>query len=82
MANPGAKIFPDATNLTGVTGTSYLEFWVGNAKQSAIYYMHCLGFQPVAYSGMETGNKDKASYIPHLKARHNIIPFILSSLQK
>ncbi|KAF4666775.1 hypothetical protein FOL47_003915 [Perkinsus chesapeaki] len=75
MANPGAKIFPDATNLTGVTGTSYLEFWVGNAKQSAIYYMHCLGFQPVAYSGMETGNKDKASYI----LRQGDINIMLSS---
>ncbi|KAF4687585.1 hypothetical protein FOZ62_014579, partial [Perkinsus olseni] len=59
MANPGAKIFPDATNVTGVTGTAFLEFWVGNAKQSAVYYMQCLGFQPVAYSGMETGRMDK-----------------------
>ncbi|KAF4689416.1 hypothetical protein FOZ60_001666 [Perkinsus olseni] len=70
MANPGAKIFPDATNVTGVTGTAFLEFWVGNAKQSAVYYMQCLGFQPVAYSGMETGRMDKGGEMNDFINKH------------
>jgi len=44
-------------------GTDYIEFYVGNAKQSAYYYKSAFGFQSVAYCGPETGVKDKASYV-------------------
>jgi 4-hydroxyphenylpyruvate dioxygenase len=44
-------------------GTDYIEFYVGNAKQSALFYQHCLGFELVAYSGPETGVRDRASYV-------------------
>lgn len=44
-------------------GTDYVEFYVGNAKQAAHYYMSAFGFQALAYSGPETGVKDKASYV-------------------
>ena len=44
-------------------GTDYVEFYVGNAKQSAMYYMAGMGFTPLAYSGLETGNTDKVSYV-------------------
>jgi len=37
--------------------------WVGNAKQSMYYWWKGFGFQPVAYSGLETGNRDYASYV-------------------
>ena len=43
-------------------GTDYVEFYVGNAKQAAHYYITAFGFQPLAYSGPETGNRDRASY--------------------
>ena len=43
-------------------GTDYVEFYVGNAKQAAHYYITAFGFQPLAYSGPETGNREKASY--------------------
>ncbi|PIQ62482.1 MAG: 4-hydroxyphenylpyruvate dioxygenase [Bacteroidetes bacterium CG12_big_fil_rev_8_21_14_0_65_60_17] len=46
-----------------INGTDYVEFYVGNAKQAAHYYMSAFGFQPVAYSGLETGNKEKTSYV-------------------
>ena len=36
----------------------HLEFYVGNAKQSMYYYCFLMGFQPFAYKGPETGNKD------------------------
>lgn len=43
-------------------GTDYVEFYVGNAKQVAHYYKSAFGFQSLAYSGPETGSKDKVSY--------------------
>jgi 4-hydroxyphenylpyruvate dioxygenase len=41
----------------------YIEFFCGNAKQSAIYYQYAFGFKLTGYSGLETGNKYSASYI-------------------
>jgi 4-hydroxyphenylpyruvate dioxygenase len=57
------KIFPEAEDFLPLLGTDYIEFYVGNAKQSAIYYKNCLGFQSVAYAGLETGIKDRTSYV-------------------
>ena len=53
----------------------YVEFYVGNAKQSAIYYQYALGFTLTGYSGLETGNKEKASYL----LEQGKIRFVLSS---
>ncbi len=41
----------------------YLEFYVGNAKQAAYYFSHGWGFTPIAYSGLETGVRDRSSYV-------------------
>ena len=41
----------------------YIEFYVGNAKQAAHYYMSAFGFDQVAYAGPETGIKDRVSYV-------------------
>lgn len=46
-----------------INGTDHIEFYVGNAKQSALYYQHCFGFELVAYAGPETGVRDRASYV-------------------
>jgi len=46
-----------------INGTDYVEFYVGNAKQAAHYYQTAFGFQPLAYAGLETGLKDRASYV-------------------
>jgi 4-hydroxyphenylpyruvate dioxygenase len=61
---------PVLTQPAGVTtddfpllGTDHLEFYVGNAKQSAIYYQAALGFEWVAYAGPETGVRDRVSYV-------------------
>jgi len=40
----------------------HVEFWVGNAKQAAYYYRRAFGFSQVAYAGLETGQRDRASY--------------------
>src|SRR5690349_15712494 len=41
----------------------YVEFYVGNARQAAHYYRMMFGFTPVAYAGLETGLRDRASYV-------------------
>lgn len=46
-----------------INGTDYVELYVGNAKQSALFYQYAFGFELIAYSGPETGVKDKASYV-------------------
>ncbi len=51
------------TKSLAINGTDYVEFYVGNAKQAAHYYQSAFGFQPVAFAGLETGLKDRVSYV-------------------
>ena len=44
-----------------VLGIDYIQFFVGNARQAAHYY-RALGFEPVAYMGLETGSRDRVSW--------------------
>ncbi len=46
-----------------INGTDYIEFYVGNARQSSIYYRTAFGFQLIGYRGPETGVRDRASYL-------------------
>ncbi|HLO03389.1 MAG TPA: 4-hydroxyphenylpyruvate dioxygenase [Symbiobacteriaceae bacterium] len=46
-----------------IQAIDYVEFYVGNAKQAAHFYRNALGFTPVAYAGLETGVRDRASYL-------------------
>jgi 4-hydroxyphenylpyruvate dioxygenase len=46
-----------------INGTDYIEFWVGNARQAALYYRAAFGFDLVGYRGPETGTRDRASYL-------------------
>lgn len=57
------KIFEKAQDFLPITGTDYVELYVGNAKQSAHYYKTAFGFQDLAYAGLETGSRDRTSYI-------------------
>jgi 4-hydroxyphenylpyruvate dioxygenase len=57
------KIFEGAQDFLPLLGTDYVEFYVGNAKQSAHYYKTAFGFQSHAYAGLETGLKDRVSYV-------------------
>jgi len=57
------KIFPEAQDFLPLNGTDYVEIYVGNAKQSAHFYKTAFGFQSLAYAGLETGTKDKTSYV-------------------
>jgi 4-hydroxyphenylpyruvate dioxygenase len=44
-------------------GIDYVEFYVGNARQAAHYYRLAFGFKPIAYAGLETGVRDRTSYV-------------------
>ena len=57
------KIFPKAQDFLPINGTDYVEFYVGNAKQAAHFYKTAFGFQSLAYSGLETGESTKTSYV-------------------
>ncbi len=57
------KIFEGAQDFLPLLGTDYVEFYVGNAKQSAHFYKTAFGFQSHAYKGLETGSKDSVSYV-------------------
>jgi len=57
------KIFDKAQDFLPINGTDYVELYVGNAKQAAHYYKTAFGFQSLAYAGMETGIKDRTSYV-------------------
>jgi 4-hydroxyphenylpyruvate dioxygenase len=63
------------TDFLPLQGTDYVEFYVGNAKQAAHYYMSAFGFQALAYAGPETGQKDKASYA----VRQNKLTLVLTT---
>jgi 4-hydroxyphenylpyruvate dioxygenase len=65
----------EATDFLPLEGTDYVEFYVGNAKQAAHYYMSAFGFQALAYAGPETGLKDRASYA----VRQHKLTFVLTT---
>src|SRR5215813_4807744 len=46
-----------------LNGTDYVEFYVGNARQSAHYYRSAFGMTLTGYSGPETGVRERASYV-------------------
>ncbi len=58
-----------------INGTDYIELYVGNAKQSALFYQYAFGFELIAYAGPETGVRDRASYV----LKQNKIRFVLTS---
>lgn len=58
-----------------LNGTDFVEFYVGNAKQVAHYYQTAFGFQPLAYRGLETGDKEKTSYV----LRQDKITFVFTT---
>jgi 4-hydroxyphenylpyruvate dioxygenase len=62
-------------NPLGLKKIHHVEFYVGNAKQAEFYYRKAFGFSRVAYSGLETGNRDTTSYA----LRQNRVNFILTT---
>jgi 4-hydroxyphenylpyruvate dioxygenase len=63
----GARVNKDAyaqaADFLPLKGIDHVEFWVGNARQASAYYRALWGFGPVAFSGLETKVRDRASYV-------------------
>lgn len=62
-APPQVRPMTEEADFLTLKGMDHVELWVGNAKQAAFYYQHAFGFTPVAYSGLETGNRKTTSYV-------------------
>ncbi len=54
---------PESVDFLPINGTDYIELYVGNCKQAAHFYKTAFGFQDLAYAGLETGVRDKESYV-------------------
>ncbi len=57
------KLHENAQDFMPINGTDYLELYVSNSKQAAHFYKTAFGFQSLAYAGLETGLKDRESYV-------------------
>ena len=62
-ARINADAYAKAEDFLPLKGIDHVEFWVGNARQAAAYYRALWGFTPVAFSGLETKVRDRASYV-------------------
>ena len=66
--------YKEAKDFLPLNGVDHVEFWVGNAKQAAHYFRTLWGFTPIAYAGLETGVRDRISYV----MRRNDITIVLT----
>ena len=73
-ARVDADAYAKAADFLPLDGIDHVEFWVGNARQSAHYFRALWGFTPIAYAGLETGVRDRSSYV----MRRNDITFVLT----
>jgi 4-hydroxyphenylpyruvate dioxygenase len=60
---PEAVRAPRRTDFMPLHGIDHVELWVGNAAQASYYFRHAFGFREVAYSGLETGLRDRTSHV-------------------
>jgi 4-hydroxyphenylpyruvate dioxygenase len=75
MPQLAEKSLPASVDFLPLNGTDYVEFYVGNARQAAYYYRSAFGMQLVAYSGPETGNRGRATYV----VQQDKIRFVLTT---
>jgi 4-hydroxyphenylpyruvate dioxygenase len=52
-----------ASDPLDLQAIDYVEFYVSNARQAAHFYRTTLGLRPLAYAGLETGVRDRASWV-------------------
>jgi len=62
-ARTDVDAYAKAADFLPLKGIDHVEFWVGNARQAAAYYRALWGFSLVAFSGLETKVRDRASYV-------------------
>ena len=63
MHSPNEVLTSEQQDFLPINGTYYVEYYVGNAKQSAYYYHYVFGFDIIGYRGPETGHRSSASFL-------------------
>jgi 4-hydroxyphenylpyruvate dioxygenase len=58
-----SRSITEEADFMQIKSIDHIHFWVGNAKHAMYFWWKGLGFRPVAYSGLETGNRRFASYV-------------------
>lgn len=61
--------------VAGYRGYDHVHWYVGNAKQAAAFYVSRMGFERIAYRGLETGSRVVASHV----VRNGEVTFVLTS---
>ncbi|OAP60440.1 4-hydroxyphenylpyruvate dioxygenase [Fonsecaea erecta] len=61
--------------IASYRGYDHVAWWVGNAKQAAAFYVSRMGFERIAYRGLETGSRVVASHV----VRNGEVVFVLTS---
>lgn len=78
IAAPDTRPMTEEADFLRINSIDHIHWWVGNAKQSMYYWWKAFGFKPVAYSGLETGNRRFASYV----LESGKIRFVISATYK
>ena len=78
MATATLPATQEVADTFPINGTDFIEFWVGNARQAALYYRAAFGFELVGYRGPETGTRDRASYL----LQQDKVRFVLTTAVK
>jgi 4-hydroxyphenylpyruvate dioxygenase len=60
---PAAAPRPAGEDFMPLHGIDHVELWVGNAAQAAYFYREAFGFEQIAYAGLETGVRDRVSFV-------------------
>jgi 4-hydroxyphenylpyruvate dioxygenase len=63
LAEEKSRPITEEADFLQIKSIDHLHFYVGNARQAMYYWWKGFGFKPVAYSGLETGNRRFASYV-------------------
>ncbi len=63
VKSPPARPITEEADFLQIKSIDHIHIWVGNAKQAMYFWWKGFGFKPVAYSGLETGNRESASYV-------------------
>lgn len=74
-AKPETRAITEEGDFLQIKSIDHVHFYVGNAKHAMYYWWKGYGFIPVAYSGLETGNREFASYV----MQSGQIRFVLSA---
>lgn len=63
VRSPGTRPMDQEADFLRLNSVDHIHWWVGNAKQAMYFWWKGFGFKPIAYSGLETGNREFASYV-------------------